>query len=183
MERIKNVLDEMYINYDIHDTSALIEFWTDTAGQDIPTEFDFDGTAEDFVKQFTESAENYDVDEEMKIYIPMLGKNGCPDTTEELLADMKEAKNTLMEIACKLNKAIDNNYVDPYVLKREKILKYVKEDGPFIFNEEDGFDAAVSTMIGNVIDYAMSKTTDDIADCLENIIPWVNSKDLEEILN
>lgn len=189
MERIEKVLNEMGINYDYHKDEnsdnyyGIVEFWTDTAGQDIPTEFDFDGTAEDFVKEFTESIENYDVDEEMKVYLPMLGKNGCPDSSETLLEDIKEAKHTLMEIASKLNAAIGNSYIDPWVIKREKILKHVKEDGPFKFNHEDGFDEAISTMIGNIIDYAIDKPVDEIADFLESIIPWTDADELEEILN
>lgn len=189
MERIEEVLNEMGINYDYHKDEnsdnyyGIVEFWTDTAGQDIPTEFDFDGTAEDFVKEFTESVENYDVNEEMKVYLPMLGKNGCPDSSKTLLEDIKEAKHTLMEIASKLNAAIGNSYIDPWVIKREKILKHVKEDGPFKFNDEDGFDEAISTMIGNIIDYAIDKPVDEIADFLESIIPWTDADELEEILN
>ena len=53
MKRIEKALDEMGIKYDYHKEEnneewyGLVEFWTDTAGQDIPTEFNFDGTAED----------------------------------------------------------------------------------------------------------------------------------------
>lgn len=109
-EEIYDVLDNMNIYYDTNycdsKTEALIEFWTDTAGQDIPMEFDYDGSSEDFVKQFTERAENYNVDEEVEVYINMRGKNGVPNTVRELLDDCQEAKNTLMEIARKLQEAI-----------------------------------------------------------------------------
>lgn len=115
MKRIEKALEEMDIKYDYHKVEeneedgnwyGLVEFWTDTADQDILTEFDFDGTAEDFVKEFTESAENYDVDEEVELYIGMRGQNGVPNTVKELLDDMQEAKDTLMEIAEKLEEAI-----------------------------------------------------------------------------
>lgn len=109
-EEIYDVLDNMNIKYDTNycdsETEALIEFWTDTAGQDFPTEFDYDGSPEDFVEQFTERAENYDVDEEVELYVNMRGKNGVPNTVRELLDDCQEAKDTLMEIADKLQKAI-----------------------------------------------------------------------------
>lgn len=111
-EEIYNVLDDMSIKYDTNycgsETEALIEFWTDTARQDIPTEFDYDGTPEDFVKQFTERAEMYDVDEEVELFVGMRGKNGVPNTIRELFDDCQEAKDTLMEIAKKLQKAIKN---------------------------------------------------------------------------
>ena len=110
MKRIEKALDEMDVKYDYEqDTDGwygLVEFWTDTAGQDIPTEFTFDGSAYDFVEKFTEAAERYDVDNEVEQYVNIRGKNGVPDTVRELLDDYQEAKDTLMEIAEALKKAI-----------------------------------------------------------------------------
>jgi uncharacterized protein YwqG len=109
-EEIYDVLDNMNVKYDTNycgsETEGLIEFWTNTADQDIPTEFDYDGTPEDFVKQFIERAENYDIDEEVEVYVNMRGKNGIPNTVRELINDCQEAKDTLMEIAKKLQKTI-----------------------------------------------------------------------------
>lgn len=115
MKRIEEVLEKMSINFKYEERLpyldgeawyGLVEFWTDTADQDIPTEIYFNGTAEDFVEKFTERAENYDVDEEVELYMEMRGKNGVPDTIRELLDDCQEAKDTLMEIAEKLQEAI-----------------------------------------------------------------------------
>lgn len=112
MKRIENCLEELGVRYKIkpptEDTCGygFIEFWTDTAGQDIPTEIDFDGTAEDFVKEFCEAAENYDVDEEVELYVNMRGRDGVPNTVRELLDDCQEAKDKLMEIAEKLKEAL-----------------------------------------------------------------------------
>jgi len=90
----------------IEKDSALIEFWTDTAGQDIPVEIDYDGTVENLVDKFTAYAENYDVDDEVEIYVNMRGENGVPSSIRELLDDCQEAKDTLMEIANNFNNAI-----------------------------------------------------------------------------
>mgnify|MGYP002525633428 CR=1 FL=1 len=106
MNRITAVLEDMDVRYKINSNSALVEFWTDTAGQDIPTEFDFDGTPQDFVKQFTQAAESYDVDEEVELFANMRGRHGVPDTIRELLDDCEEAKQTLTEIAEALQAAI-----------------------------------------------------------------------------
>lgn len=123
-EEIYDVLDDMNVKYNTNycgsETEAIIEFWTDTAGQDIPTEFGYDGTPEDFVKQFTERAEMYDVDEEVEIYVGMRGKNGVPNTVRELLDDCQEAKDTLTEIADKLQKAIAQNVLE----RRTNMAKY-----------------------------------------------------------
>lgn len=106
MNRITDALDNMDVNYKIDGEYALIEFWTDTAGQDIPTEFDFDGTPEDFVKQFSYLADCYSVDDEVELYASMRGQRGVPETISELLDDCQEAKDTLIKIAESLQKAI-----------------------------------------------------------------------------
>lgn len=108
MERVKETLERLKISYDIREELhegkwfALVEFWTDVAGQDIPVEFYFDGTAKDFVEKFSEYADNYDVDEEVELFANMRGKNGIPETIRELLDDMQNAKDTLMKIKTEL---------------------------------------------------------------------------------
>lgn len=112
MKRIEDVLDKLSVKYDCHKYNnsdswyGMVEFWTDTLGQDISVEFNFDGSAEDFVKQFCEHAENYDVDDEVELFIGMRGKPGVPNTVRELLNDCQEAKDTLINIADELKSAI-----------------------------------------------------------------------------
>ena len=111
MKRIEKVLYEMkvYLEYEKNEDDnwyGLVEFWTDSAGQDIPTEFDFDGTAEDFVKEFVKCANNYDVDEEVELLVDNRGERGIPSTVREILDDCQEAKDTLMDIASRLQNAL-----------------------------------------------------------------------------
>ena len=106
MKRIEEALKEMRIGYKVVETYGRVQFHTDTAGQDICEEFDFDGTAEDFVREFSQRAENYDVDDQVAIYTGMRGRYGVPDSIQTLLDDCQEAKDTLMEIAEKLKEAI-----------------------------------------------------------------------------
>ncbi len=98
MNLIKEYLEET-CRVNIKEKSALVEFWTDKAGQDIPIEIEYDGTAEDLVEKFTEYAENYDVDEEVELFVDMRGKNGVPSTVREILDDCSEAKETLIKLA------------------------------------------------------------------------------------
>ena len=95
---------ETYGRHNIDDNSATFEFWTDTAGQDVVVEFDFDGTGADFINKFVDYAESYDPDEEVEIYVSsgMLGQRGVPSSIRTILADCDEAKDTLMEIASDL---------------------------------------------------------------------------------
>ena len=106
MKRIINACKSLGITAKIKDDYCLIEFWTDTAGQDIPVEINHDGTPEDIAKQFTKYAENYDVDYEVELYAGMRGQHGIPDSIRVLLDDCQEAKDTLMEIANKINSAL-----------------------------------------------------------------------------
>ena len=99
IERIRDILEGEDCKVDISESSACIEFWTDTAGQDIATEFDYDGTAEDFIEKFEKRAEGYDVDEEVELFVNMRGQNGVPNTVREILDDCQEAKDTLMNLA------------------------------------------------------------------------------------
>ena len=105
-KKIKETLEEKGVKYVIRPKEGygLVEFWTDTAGQDIPTEFDFDGTPEGFVKEFVERAKSYDVDTEVELFAGMRGKEGVPDTIRELINDCQEAKDTLLDIAKALKK-------------------------------------------------------------------------------
>ncbi len=128
MKRIEEALEKLGYNYKIEKQEdgtwyGLVEFWTDTAGQDIPTEIEFDGTAEDFVKQFCQAAENYDVDEEVSVYVSHLGKSGVPDTVRELLDDCQEAKDTLQEIAKALQNALTGESEDALSLFDNEMLQ------------------------------------------------------------
>lgn len=105
-KEIKEILEKKGVKYEIRPKEGygLVEFRTDTADQDIPTEFDFDGTPEGFVKEFAERAENYDVDTEVEFYSGMRGKQGVPESIRELINDCQEAKDTLLDIAKALKK-------------------------------------------------------------------------------
>jgi hypothetical protein len=148
MKRIEEVFENMGINHEIEDNHAFIEFWTDKAGQDIPVDIDYDGTPEDFVKKFTEYAENYDVDDEVECYVNMRGKNGVPDSIRDLTDDCQGAKDTLMEIAENLKNAILGEEFNTYyvhfkvesryvVAVKAKSLDEAKEKGEYEFSGAD----------------------------------------------
>ena len=103
-DELEKVLDELDVKYDLKEGHFFIEFWTDTAGQDVYYELDSDNV-EEIINGFTEYAENYDVGEEVSIYIGSRGK-GIPADYETLVADMKEAKETLLEIADRLKEGV-----------------------------------------------------------------------------
>ncbi len=131
MERIRKALDDLDLHYKIDEQSntVLIEFWTDTAGQDVPVEMDFDGTPEGFVKEFKKRAEEYDPFEEFEIYHAMLGKRGVPDSAYTLLRDCQEAKATLIKIAGKLKQAISDSKKENVNLGTFSVDVQMQENG------------------------------------------------------
>ena len=53
----------------------------------------YDGTEEDFIRQFERYAEDFDAEEHAEMYINMRGKRGVPNCTiRELLNDAEEIK-------------------------------------------------------------------------------------------
>ena len=84
---------------------GLVEFWTETAGQDIITEFEFDGTPEGFVREFCDYAETYDVDEQVGLFVGDRGKRGIPDSISLIIEDCQEAKGRLIAISKQLKVA------------------------------------------------------------------------------
>ena len=59
----------------------------------------FNGTKEDFVNAVKNRAENFDVDEEVEIWIPSRGKNGVPHSIKALVQDAEWKKHKLQELA------------------------------------------------------------------------------------
>ncbi len=104
-EELDEVLEELGVGHRLDDGYFLIEFWTDTAGQDVCYDLDSDNV-EEIISGFTEYAENYDVGEEVSIWEGSRGKNNVPEDYDTLVADMKEAKETLLMIADRLNEGV-----------------------------------------------------------------------------
>ena len=55
----------------------------------------FNGTDEDFIDQFDQIYQNFDVDEELEVFMECRGKNGVPTSVRELLEDQEWKNNCL----------------------------------------------------------------------------------------
>ena len=76
---IKDKLDEI-INLEKGESIDVeIEFYTDTAGQDVFIELSDVSDLNDFYDKLLEYIDNWDIDEELKIWPEMVGKQGVPD--------------------------------------------------------------------------------------------------------
>lgn len=72
------------------------------AGENVIATVFFDGTTEDFIKQFRKYAEDFDTDEHAKMWIDGRGKNGVPSTIRELIDDADAIKQSFSDLADKL---------------------------------------------------------------------------------
>lgn len=59
----------------------------------------FDGSKEGFIEAIRNRANDFDVDEEVEIWIPGRGKNGCPSSIEALVEDAKWKKEQIEKLA------------------------------------------------------------------------------------
>lgn len=109
-DELEEVLDELDVKCKFKEGYFSIEFWTDTAMQDVCYEhvcYELDSdNVKEIISEFTEYAENYDVDEEVALCANHLGERGIPDDYETLVADIKEAKETLLKIADRLKEGV-----------------------------------------------------------------------------
>lgn len=76
-------------------------------GEDVIVSLTYDGTEEDFIRQFRSYAEGFDAEEHAEMWIESRGKNGVPDSIKDLLEDAEWIKSTLEEVADDLEN-IDN---------------------------------------------------------------------------
>ena len=62
----------------------------------------FDGTNNDFIKEFYKYAYDFDLDEEVEVYVENRGKNGIPNSVVDLVEDAQWKQKILEETADKL---------------------------------------------------------------------------------
>ena len=72
-------------------------------GEDVIIPLIYDGTEEDFIRQFENYAEDFDAEEHAEMWIEGRGKNGVPDSIKDLLEDAEWQKKMLLEVAKELS--------------------------------------------------------------------------------
>ena len=82
-----------------------IEFESN-AGEDVIETVWYDGTKKSFIDNFDTLALEFDPDEHAELWVNSRGKNGVPESIRELINDADDIKNTLMDLASKLNNLI-----------------------------------------------------------------------------
>ena len=96
----------------------------------------FDGSKESFIEAVRNRANIFDVDEEVEIWIPCRGENGCPSSIEALVEDAKWKEEQIEKLADALeglNRSVST--------EKKAILRIVVNYAgtQFFTKEEDGY--------------------------------------------
>lgn len=103
---IKDKLDEI-INLEKGESIDVdVEFYTDTAGQDIFIELSDVSDLNVFYDKLLEYIDNWDIDEELKIWTEMVGKQGVPDI-RTLVEDHEEIERKFDDLQCELRTNVE----------------------------------------------------------------------------
>lgn len=103
---IKDKLDEI-INLEKGESIDVdVEFYTDTAGQDIFIGLSDITDINDFYNKLLEYIDNWDIDEELKIWTEMVGKNGVPNI-RTLVEDHEEIERKFDDLQCELRTNVE----------------------------------------------------------------------------
>ena len=103
---IKDKLDEI-INLEKGESIDVdVEFYTDTAGQDVFIELSDVSDLNDFYDKLLEYIDNWDIDEELKIWTEMVGKQGVPDI-RTLVEDHEEIERKFDDLQCELRTNVE----------------------------------------------------------------------------
>lgn len=124
-------------------------------GEDVIVSLTYDGTEEDFIRQFRSYAEGFDAEEHTEMWIEGRGKNGVPDSIKDLLEDAEWIKSTLEEVADDLEN-IDNEEEDTdelYTMNREQFYQYILDN--FSISDEAG------RLIHNILYFVENNYTEE----------------------
>ena len=122
-------------------------------GEDVIISLIYDGTEEDFIKQFESYAEDFDAEEHAETYINMRGKNGVPESIKNLLEDAEWQKEMLLEVAKDLNGLDDEETETNGYMNREQFYQYILDN--FSISGETG------RLINNILHFVEENYTDE----------------------
>ena len=122
-------------------------------GEDVIISLIYDGTEEDFIRQFESYAEGFDAEEHAETYINMRGKNGVPESIKDLLEDAEWQKEMLLEVAKDLNSLDDEESETDGYMNREQFYQYILDN--FSISGEAG------RLINNILHFVEENYTEE----------------------
>ena len=122
-------------------------------GEDVIIPLIYDGTEEDFIRQFERYAEDFDAEEHAEMWIEGRGKNGVPDSIKDLLEDAEWQKEMLLEVAKDLNDLDDEETETNGYMNREQFYQYILDN--FSISGEAG------RLINNILHFVEENQTEE----------------------
>ena len=122
-------------------------------GEDVIISLIYDGTEEDFIRQFERYAEDFDTEDHAETYINMRGKNGVPESIKDLLEDAEWQKEMLLEVAKDLNSLDDEEAETNGCMNREQFYQYILDN--FSISGEAG------RLINNILHFVEENYTEE----------------------
>lgn len=121
MEKLKKIIENK--GFEISDTDFGIEKepgWElqqyTPLGEDWYVSFQHSNNIDTFINSLKSYTYNFDIDEEVELYVEMRGKHGIPSSISALLEDAKWKKETLEDLLAEILTAVAN---DEYVEYKE----------------------------------------------------------------
>ena len=122
-------------------------------GEDVIVSLIYDGTEEDFIREFISYANNFDADEHAEMWVNSRGKNGVPDNIRDLLEDAEWIKDTLMEIADELKELDEESEESDEYMDREQFYQYILDN----FN----ISGEAARLINNILHFVEENYADE----------------------
>ena len=122
-------------------------------GEDVIIPLIYDGTEEDFIRQFERYADGFDAEEHAEMWIEGRGKNGVPDSIKDLLEDAEWQKEMLLEVAKDLNGLDDEETETNGYMNREQFYQYILDN----FN----ISGEAARLINNILHFVEENYTDE----------------------
>ena len=123
-------------------------------GEDVIVSLTYDGTEEDFIRQFRSYAEGFDAEEHAEMWIESRGKNGVPDSIKDILEDAEWIKSTLEEVADDLeNFDNEEDTEELSTMNREQFYQYILDN--FSISGEAG------RLINNILHFVEENYTEE----------------------
>lgn len=126
-------------------------------GEDVIVSLIYDGTEEDFVREFIDYVNEFDAEEHAEMWIECRGENGVPESIKDLLEDAEWIKNTLLEVGEALNNLDEDSEEESSINNR---MEFTQEELQLLYTACVSYGDKLSGIIKSISDEETDKLSD-----------------------